>query len=72
MGRTPLPQQRSIDLAFPRGLARNGGEELDTDAVLQLLDHERREDLPGRPLAWQVAIENLVAQLLGEPSRLIK
>jgi hypothetical protein len=25
----------------------------------------RREDLPGRPLAWQVALRNLVAQLTG-------
>jgi len=47
-------------------------KELDTDAVLQLLENERREDLPGRPVTWQVALENLIAQLLGEPSRLIK
>ncbi len=46
-------------------------KELDTDAVLQLLEHERRGDLPGRPLTWQVALENLLAQLLGEPSRVI-
>lgn len=28
----------------------------------------RREDLPGRPLAWQVALRTLVAQLTGQPS----
>jgi hypothetical protein len=29
-------------------------KELDTGAVLQLLENERREDLSGRPLTWQV------------------
>jgi hypothetical protein len=40
--------------------------------VLRLLEQERREDLPGKPLKWQVAIENLLAQLLGERSRVIQ
>lgn len=47
-------------------------KEIDTDRVLRLLDEERREDLPGKPLKWQVALENLLAQLLGEPSRVIQ
>jgi hypothetical protein len=46
--------------------------EIDTDTVLRLLEEERREDLPGKPLKWQVALENLLAQLLGEPSRVIQ
>ena len=47
-------------------------KEIDTDMVLRLLEQERREDLPGKPLKWQVAIENLLAQLLGERSRVIQ
>ena len=47
-------------------------KEIDTDMLLRLLDEERREDLPGKPLKWQVALENLLAQLLGEPSRVIQ
>jgi len=47
-------------------------KEIDTDMVLRLLEEERREDLPGHPLTWQVALENLLAQLLGEPSRVIQ
>ena len=47
-------------------------KEIDTDTVLRLLEEERREDLPGHPLTWQVALENLLAQLLGEPSRVIQ
>jgi hypothetical protein len=35
----------------------------DEDVGTLLADH-RREDLPGRPLVWQVALQNLVAQLL--------
>jgi len=46
-------------------------KEIDTDMVLRLLEQERREDLPGHPLTWQVALENLVAQLLGEKDRIV-
>lgn len=35
----------------------------DEDVRTLLADH-LREDLPGRPLVWQVALQNLVAQLL--------
>jgi len=47
-------------------------KEIDTDMLLRLLDEERREDLPGKPLKWQVALENLLAQLLGEQARVIQ
>lgn len=47
-------------------------KELDTDSVLRLLEQERRDDLAGRPLKWQVALENLVAQLIGEQSHIIQ
>lgn len=34
------------------------------DEFRRVLTEHRREDLPGQPLAWRVAIQNLVAQLL--------
>lgn len=37
---------------------------LDNEAVRKLLTETRREDLPGKPLAWKVALYNLSAQLL--------
>jgi hypothetical protein len=37
---------------------------LSDEDVKTLLTEYRREDLPARPLAWQVALQNLVAQLL--------
>ncbi|MDQ7054848.1 MAG: hypothetical protein Q9P14_18925, partial [candidate division KSB1 bacterium] len=42
------------------GLRRTHGED-DIDEILQL----RREDLPGRPLVWKVALHNLIIQLTG-------
>lgn len=39
-------------------------EGIDDEALRRLLEEERREDLPGKPLKWQVAVHNLVAQLL--------
>ena len=47
-------------------------KEIDTDTVLRLLEQERCENLPGHPLTWQVALENLIAHLLGEQSRVIQ
>lgn len=32
--------------------------------IAKVLNEERREDLPEKPLAWQVALQNLVGQLL--------
>jgi hypothetical protein len=42
-----------------------GGQELLSDEDVERLRSERRDDLPGRPLVWQVALRNLVAQLTG-------
>jgi hypothetical protein len=44
-----------------------GGQELISDEDVQRLRTARREELPGRPLVWQVALRNLVAQLSGRP-----
>jgi hypothetical protein len=55
-------------LARPTPLAASavGARRLITDADVERLRSLRREDLPGRPLAWQVAMRNLVAGLTGE------
>jgi len=45
-------------------------KEIDTDSVLQAIDEERREDLPGSPLKLHVAVHNLLAQLLGDAAML--
>jgi len=34
-------------------------------AIQQLTNHERRDDLPGAPLKWQAALDQLLANLLG-------
>ncbi len=39
------------------------GTTIDDNAIENLFTEERREDLPGRPLAWKVAMDNLVTQL---------
>lgn len=44
-----------------------GGQELISDEDVQRLRTARREELPGQPLVWQVALRNLVAQLTGHP-----
>lgn len=44
-----------------------GGQELISDEDVQRLRTARREELPGQPLVWQVALRNLVAQLTGRP-----
>lgn len=40
---------------------------IDNEAIHTLMTAERREDLPGNPLKWQVALHNLAAQLLAKP-----
>jgi hypothetical protein len=40
-----------------------GGQNLITDAEIEQLRTQRREDLPGEPLTWQVALRNLVLAL---------
>jgi hypothetical protein len=42
-----------------------GGQELISDEDVQRLRTARRENLPGQPLVWQVALRHLVAQLTG-------
>lgn len=42
-----------------------GAQELLTDEDVQQARRLRRGDLPGRPLAWQVAMRQLVSQLTG-------
>ncbi len=41
---------------------------IDDKTLGQLLYNERRTDLPGAPLTWQVSLRNLVAQLLNRPA----
>lgn len=43
-----------------------GAQELISDADVERLAKHRRLDLAGGPLAWQVALNNLVKQLTGE------
>lgn len=42
-----------------------GAQELITDEDVEQLRTRQREDLPGRPLVWRVALRNLVADLTG-------
>lgn len=44
-----------------------GGQELLRDEHVEAARSLRREDLPGQPLAWRVALRTLVAQLTGSP-----
>lgn len=43
---------------------------LDDRTLRQVLTKERRRDLPGDPLSWEVALDNLVAQLRGDRAAL--
>lgn len=43
--------------------ALEAGTTVDDNAIRKLFTEERREDLPGQPLTWKVAVENLVGQL---------
>ena len=40
---------------------------IDHEQIARLVAGHRREDLPGRPLAWQVAAQNLVERLIDAP-----
>lgn len=42
-----------------------GAQEIITDEDIQRLREERRDDLPGKPLVWQVALVQLVEGLTG-------
>ena len=67
------PDGRAIRIGAEGLLARRTGlllsglgvQELISDEDVEALRTARREDLPGRPLVWQVALRNLVAELTG-------
>ena len=44
-----------------------GGQELLTDEDVERVRTVRRDELLGRPLVWQAALRNLVAELTGRP-----
>ena len=46
-------------------VASVGAQELLTDEDVQRVRTLRRDELPGRPLVWQAALRNLVAELTG-------
>lgn len=49
-----------------------GFQDMISDKMLKkLMREERRDDLPGDPLTWQVALQNLVAQLTGDPNLIV-
>lgn len=50
------------------GISAIGAQELITDEDIQRVREERREDLPDRPLAWRVALAQLVEGLTGGPA----
>ncbi|HSM31235.1 MAG TPA: hypothetical protein VK854_11105 [Woeseiaceae bacterium] len=41
------------------------GKEIDTTAINELVNSDRREDLPGQPLKWQAALDQLLRQMTG-------
>ena len=43
------------------------GKDIDTRAIERLVADERRDDLPGRPLNWQAALEQLMQQMTRQP-----
>ena len=67
------PQGKAVRIGAEGLLARRtrllvssmAGQELISDEDVQRLRTARRDDLPGQPLVWQVALRNLVAQLTG-------
>lgn len=42
---------------------------VDDNAINKLLTEERREDLPGKPLSWKVALTNLLFELTDTPKK---
>jgi len=45
---------------------------LSDEDIQKLLDNERRDDLPGKPLKWKTALRNLAAQLLNRDDLMIR
>ncbi len=50
--------------------ALRAGTTIDDNAINNLQEEQRRSDLPGNPLAWKVALYNLMDQLLQRPNTL--
>lgn len=69
------PDGRAVRIGAEGMLARRtsilltafGAQVLITDEDVEQLRSSHRDDLPGRPLVWQVALRNLVEQLTGRP-----
>jgi hypothetical protein len=47
-------------------------ELLSKDDIKRILQDERRDDLPDKPLKWQIALQNLVAQLLNRMEFIVR
>ena len=54
------------------GVSAIGGQALITDEQVERARTLRRDDLPGHPLAWQVALRNLVAGLAERPNLAVR
>jgi hypothetical protein len=50
------------------GISALGAQEIITDEDIRRVREERREDLPTQPLAWRVALVQLVESLTGRPA----
>ena len=50
------------------GISALGGQELITDEDIQRVREARRDELPGAPLTWRVALAQLVEGLTGRPA----
>lgn len=46
----------------------DAGQDIDTSAIEYLLEDDRRDDLPGRPLKWKAALDQLLKNLTTQPS----
>lgn len=44
-----------------------GGQELLRAEDVEHARSHRRDEIPGQPLAWQAALRELIAQLIGQP-----
>jgi hypothetical protein len=49
-----------------------GAQALITEEDVKRLNTARRDDLPGKPLVWQVSLRNLVAELTAQPISLLQ
>ena len=68
MGKTKIPAAGRGLLLAAAVLQLTGV--LDDRTLERVLTKERRKDLPGDPLKWEVALGNLLAQLRGDRAAL--